>query len=190
MSAEAQARVKELIDARIADGEPVGADMVLVMKALLGTPLASGPQLAEDLPAALAVQGDMGKSARAAREDHTHAARVQRQIVTLDSRGLATWTFGKPFSAMPSLQALVFQPSGEPVVVEARAWIMDGARFAGVQVQGMRSRPLPQINLVSGLLAAVITGVNTLVSALSGFRVFNTEGLSGVQVHLSAGDVM
>lgn len=150
--------------------------------------------LSDDAPQPVAVSAAKGSANKAPRVDHTHPARVQRTIVALDAQGQATWTFGRPFDAMPSLGYMVFQTAGQPIVVDASAWVMGSGptagKYVGVSVRAYRSQNLPIINAVSGLLTAVITGVNSLVSALTGFNVFGGGSLIGVQVHLSAGDQM
>lgn len=151
------------------------------------------PSPSTTMPASVALNGLQGTSTTYARSDHTHAARVQRKIVTLDSNGLATWTFAKPFTAEPSLQYMVFQSSGEPIVVEAQSWVMSGSDYIGVNIKAYRSRALPTLTALSGgltLITQVITGVNTLITALTGFNIFGGGSLTGVKVHLSAGDQM
>lgn len=156
------------------------------------TNIPTSPTPSDVIPASVAVNGLQGASSTYSRSDHTHAARVQRKIVTLDTNGLATWTFTKPFLSEPSLQYMVFQSTGDPIVVEAQGWVMDGTTYVGVTIKGSRSQRVATIQPLNALaiLGVVTTGVNTLVTALSGFNPFGGSNLTGVKVHLSAGDQM
>lgn len=150
------------------------------------------PSPSNTMPASVAVNGLEGTSNLYARADHTHAARVQRKIVTLDTNGNATWTFTRPFLAEPSLQYMVFQSTGDPIVVEAQAWVMEGSNYVGVTIKGSRSQRVPVMQPLNvlAILGVVTAGVNTLVAALSGYNPFGGSNLTGVKVHLSAGDQM
>lgn len=152
----------------------------------------SVPSAATATPVAVAPEGQSGTSVRYAREDHTHAARVQRKILTLDTNGQAVWTFDRPFANMPVLNYMVFQDAGNGlIIVEANEWVRGSNNtYAGVRITGRRHQRLPLLATVTGILTAVITGVNALVTALSGFDVFGGGNLNGVRVHMSAGDVM
>lgn len=44
--------------------------------------------------------------------------------------------------------------------------------YTGCVIKGYRSQRLPQLGVVSGILTAVITGVNALVSTLKNYDVF------------------
>lgn len=147
------------------------------------------PAPSNTTPASVAVNGLQGTSTTYARSDHTHAARVQRKIVTLDANGLATWTFTRPFTTMPSLQYMVFQASGEPIIVEAQSWVMSGSDYVGVNIKAYRSRAMPTLTPLT-VVTFVLTGVNQLFALLSGYNVFGGGSLNGVNVHLSAGDQM
>lgn len=142
-------------------------------------------------PISVAVDGVQGTSETYARSDHTHAARVQRRILTLDASGLATWTFTRAFTAEPSLQYMVFQSTGDPIVVEAQSWVMNGANYTGVVVKGYRSRPLPALATITGtLLTDILTPLNNRLGLLNNFNLFGGASLTGVKVHMSAGDQM
>ena len=52
------------------------------------------------------------------------------------------------------------------------SWVKTGNLWTGANIKGYRSQNLPVISAVSGILTAVITGVNGIVSALTGFNVF------------------
>lgn len=150
------------------------------------------PAPSETTPPAVTPESAIGTSALFARADHTHAARVQRKIVTLDTNGQAVWTFDRPFANMPVMNYMVFQDAGNGlVVVEANEWLRGANNsYTGVRITGRRHQRLPLMQTVTGILTAVITGVNALVTALSGFDVFGGGNTNGVRVHLSAGDVM
>lgn len=159
----------------------------------LATVASSIPGLAGTAPAPLALAPAVGSGSAAARSDHAHQELGLAGIVTLSAAGTALWSFTRLFDAKPALGYMVFQASGQqPVVVEASSWVMgtgaDAAKYAGVNVKGYRSQQLPALTSVSGILTAVITGVNGLVSALSNFNVFGGGSLSGVEVHLIARD--
>lgn len=150
------------------------------------------PKPATTTPLQVAPSSAKGSSIEFALADHTHAARVQRKIVTLDANGYSTWTFAKPFASMPSLQYMVFQSSGAPIIVEGQTWIMDGTNFVGVTIRGYRSQNLPQQQQmgIGTLLSGLLNGVNVIASTLTGFNVFGGGSLNGVSVHMSAGDQM
>lgn len=150
------------------------------------------PAASETTPPAVTPESAVGISTLFARADHTHAARVQRKILTLDTNGQAVWTFDRPFTNMPVLNYMVFQDAGNGlIIVEANEWVRGSNNtYTGVRITGRRHQRLPVMQAVSGILTAVITGVNALVTALSGFDVFGGGNLNGVRVHMSAGDVM
>lgn len=95
----------QLIDDRIADGEPVGADMAAVMQVL-----------------------------RSIAEGTDMAAGVQRAIIPVTD-STAEWMFRRPFPAMPSVQATACLASGEPAPAALAGWIMDGEQFAGIRIR-------------------------------------------------------
>lgn len=181
--------VNQVIGAKAA-----GQDLSAAVQRIAAIENWSVPVPATMTPNQIALQSSKGVSTKYATEDHTHAARVQRKIVTLDSNGLATWTFNRAFEEnnKPSLTWLVFQATGNPIIIEAVSWVREvmtptpSGKYLGVNVRGYRSRPLPVIDLLTGLLN--LTGVNGLITALTGFNVFGGGALSGVEVHLSAGD--
>lgn len=149
------------------------------------------PQPSNAEPMAVALNSSPGSGTKYALEGHVHAARTQRTVKPLDASGQAQWMFAKTFDAMPALNYMVFQPAGSaPIIVDAVSWVMSGAKYAGVNLQGYRSQKLPnqtQLTLAS-LLTGVITGVNNLAASLTGYNIFGGGSLNGVNVHLSAGD--
>lgn len=200
LEAKPAATPKSVTDvaARVAtlEGKPIATpqsvtDVASRIATLEAKPAPVIPKPATTAPPPVALQGSAGTSTEYALKDHTHEARTQRKVVTLDGNGLATWTFAKPFENKPSLNYMVFQPTGTgKVVVDAVEWVMSGTKYAGVKVSGSRSQKLPQSPPVSPLafLGNVITGVNNLISGLSGYDIFAGGNLNGVEVHLSAGD--
>lgn len=146
-------------------------------------------QLADVDPPAIALDSVRGESPRAAHADHTHTARVQRKIVTLNANGEATWLFARSFASKPVLTPLYFEMADNaPVIVKGKSWVMEGQTYTGVVVKAYRSRSLPVMNPVSGVLSGVTNGVNSAINALTGFNVFGGGNLLGIEVHLSAGE--
>lgn len=183
-------RIKILENKAVATPQSV-LDVASRVATLEAKPAPVIPKPATTAPPPVALQGSAGISTEYALKDHTHEARTQRRVVTLDGNGLATWTFSKPFDNKPSMNYMVFQPTGTgKVVVDAVEWVMSGTKFVGVKVSGSRSQKLPQSPPVTGiaLLANVITGLNNLIAGLSGYDIFAGGNLNGVEVHLSAGD--
>lgn len=187
--------VSELVDSMLPAAEifPTFKEQVDAKLVNLSSLLDSKTGLGNAVGKPVEVNGTTGTSTMAAREDHTHAARVQRKVVQLDADGLATWTFNKPFDNKPCVNPMVFQTSTtQPIVVEGVSFVMANGKYAGVTVKGYRSRALPVLTTlpIGALLTGVVTGVNTLTSALTGYNMFAGGQLSGVEVHLSAGDQM
>jgi len=138
------------------------------------------PQPALATPLATALDSGKGSSDRYAREDHTHAARVQRTTMTTAADGTATWTFARPIvcatGRVPPISYMV-DDTGSPVVVQviARTFTSDGTNdtHTAITVKAQRSRTLPAV-LVS-------------LTALINFDVFGTIA-NGVKVNLWAAD--
>ncbi|GJE29802.1 hypothetical protein [Methylobacterium organophilum] len=163
---------------------------VLALLALL----AAGPALADgfspdmsavpapsvSLPPAAALDSQLGASALYARADHTHAARVQRIVITTAADGTAKWTFARPIAVpagkLPPIAYMV-EDTGTPVVVQVvgRELTSDGTTdtHTSVSIKAQRSRTLP----------AVLVALTNLVA----FDVFGGAA-SGVKVNLFAGD--
>ena len=133
------------------------------------------PSATHQAPAGERVTASTGSSPDYARADHSHPSLVAPVLVTLDAQGQADAMFGRAFASKPGITAVEVEasPSSEFLGVRATGWLTDvQGRYIGVTVQGMRARPLPVLQPVAGLLATVTTGVNAVVSALTGFRVF------------------
>jgi len=131
-------------------------------------------------PPATAIDSATGSSSAYARADHTHAARVQRTVLTTATDGTATWTFARPIvvaaGKLPPIAYMV-EDTGSPVVVQivARASTSDGTNdtHTAITVKAQRSRTLP----------AVLVSLASLLS----FDVFGTVA-NGVKVNLWAAD--
>lgn len=148
--------------------------MAEVAKALL----ASNTPPKSEAPAA-AVGGDD----KASRADHTHPTISWRGRVTLGVDGTATVNFGRTFAVAPVILLGAINPTGARVVVEQMADIKTGALWTGATISGSRARPLPVLEPVTGLLTAVIAGINVVTNALSGFNLFS-QPASGVVVNV------
>lgn len=138
------------------------------------------PPAASATPPATALDGNPGTSAAYARADHTHAARVQRTVVTTANDGTYTWEFARPIvcakDKLPPITYMV-EDTGSPVVVQVigRTWTSDGVNDTHTQVtvRAYRARTLP-----ATLLA---------LSALVSYDVFGIAA-GAVKVNLFAAD--
>lgn len=131
-------------------------------------------------PPATALDGNPGTSAAYARADHTHAARVQRTVITTANDGTATWTFARPIvtpAGQVPVIAYMVQDTGSPIVVQitARAWTSDGTNdtHTSITIKAQRARTLP----------ATILALTALVN----FDIFGTAA-GTVPVNLWAAD--
>jgi hypothetical protein len=140
------------------------------------------PAPSASAPPATALDGRVGTAVEFARADHTHAARVQRTVVTTAADGTYKWTFARPIAcpkgALPPMSYMV-DDTGSPVVVQVTAreftTSADGLtdNHTSVTVKAQRSRTLP---------AAIVS-----LAALLSFDVFGLAA-SGVKVNLWAAD--
>lgn len=147
------------------------------------------PTAATEAPPKTDLVEQVGSSERYAREDHTHKARIKRATVTIGSNGYATWTFTEPFASVPVVSHMVQEQAGANRVNV----IITSVSETSVTVYADRLRNLPVLNPVAGgltaLLSAVITSVNGLVTALSGFNLSGgPTSAIGVKVHLMAAE--
>lgn len=141
---------------------------------------AAVPQPAVATPPATALDGALGTATKFAREDHTHAARVQRTAMLTAADGTVTWTFARPIvcatGKVPPISNMV-EDTGSPVVVQitGRAFTSAGGfdTHTSVTIKAQRSQALP---------ATLLTLAN-LVS----FNVFGIAA-AGVKVSLFAAD--
>lgn len=138
------------------------------------------PAPSNTTPPPTALDGTGGSSSEFARSDHTHAARVQRTVLTTAGDGTFKWVFARPIAcpkgALPPVAYMV-DDTGSPVVVQitAREFTSDGQNdtHTAVTIKAQRSRVLPA-TLVS-------------LAALLNFDVFGGAA-SGVKVNLWAAD--
>lgn len=141
---------------------------------------ASMPAAATATPPATALDGATGSATQYARADHTHAARVQRTVLTTTADGAATWTFARPIvvasGKLPPITYMV-EDAGSPVVVQitGRTFTSAGGQdtHTAVTVKAQRSRTLPATILA--------------LTALINFDIFGASGAS-VRVNLFAAD--
>ncbi|MCJ2034247.1 hypothetical protein [Methylobacterium sp. J-068] len=143
---------------------------------------AAMPAPATVMPPATALDGATGGAVAYARADHTHAARVQRTVMTTAADGTVTWTFARPIvcaaGKLPPISNMV-EDTGSPVVVQVtgRAFTSDATAgtdtHTAVTIRAQRSQFLPAM-LVS-------------LAALLNFNVFGGSA-SGVKVNLWAAD--
>ena len=118
----------------------------------------------------------------------------RRGQVTFNTSGTATIVFDPPISLnrepFVQLTPRIAPMSAEMVIAN----LVDGSfttnaqgLYTGVQIKGGRLRAtLPTLGVVSGLLTAVITGVNAIVTALSGLSLVNSTTINGVKVDWQA----
>ena len=140
------------------------------------------PAPAASTPLATALDSGKGASDRYAREDHTHATRIQRTIMTTLPDGTAVWTYARPIvcasGKAPPISYMV-EDAGSPIVVQvvSRAFTTDPTAgtdtHIGVTVKAQRSRTLP---------ATLLT-----LAGLVSFDVFGAAA-TGVKVNLFAAD--
>lgn len=143
--------------------------------ALAVVPVASGAT-----PPATALDGNKGTSSDYARADHTHAARVQRTVLTTANDGTLTWTYARPIvcaaGKVPPISFMV-ENTGTPVTVQitSRAMTTDGTNdtHTAVSIKAQRSRMLP----------ATLLSITALIS----FDVFGATA-GATKVNLWAAD--
>jgi len=131
----------------------------------------------------------VGTSTKFAREDHTHKARIKRAMVTIGADGTAKWDFAEPFTMIPIVTHMVQETSGQNRVNV----IITSISTTSVTVYADRMRNLPVMQqLNSGLIgtvSAVVSGVNGLITSLSGYNLLGGPGsANGVKVHLYAAE--
>ena len=144
--------------------------------------------LATMTPMAEAKTASPGQAVTASRGDHVHPRLTSTANGTLNSSGEATIVFTRTFATKPSvLVTLVEEAENQPVVFKVKSRTRDGvtADYLGCVSKGYRSLPLPQLVQVSGLLTAVITGVNVIVGALTSYNIF-AGSASGAEYTLIA----
>lgn len=117
----------------------------------------------------------------------------RRGVVTLNAQGTATIAFDPPIisSREPFIQVTPATATNTDIaivnMVPSTFTTNASGAYTGVTIRGARVvGKLPTINAVSGLLGAVITGVNNIVTALSGFQLIRTDQATGVAVYWMA----
>lgn len=146
-------------------------------------PLSPDEILANTTPKSELGSAKAGTAVKASRMDHVHPTISWRGRVTLGADGKATVTFGRSFSAEPVIQLTAINPVGNKIVLEVESDIKTGDVWTAAVITGTRARALPTLGSVSGLLTAVITGINSVTTALSGFNLF-TDPAAGVVVNV------
>lgn len=141
--------------------------------------------LASTVPMTEVTAGAAGSSSQASDAGHQHPRITSSTRVQLDALGNATVTYTRSFATKPAISLTAINPSGAQVVLEVVSDTMVGGVYTGCVIKGSRARALPTLNPVAGLLTAVITGVNDLAAALTGFNVFGGSA-SGVEVSVIA----
>lgn len=75
---------------------------------------------------------------------------------------------GPNFTEVPPIPATAM--SDYPAIFRVEAWTVENGVIVGCTVRCWRSRPLPVLNALTGVLT--LTGVNAIVAALTGFNIF------------------
>lgn len=133
--------------------------------------------LSDQMPVTEAVAAQPGSGSRASRDDHRHPRLTSATVATLSASGEATVTFTRVFATQPCMDlTYVEETDNPPVILKVKSWVRDGSNnYTGCVVKGYRGQVLPTLAPMSGvltLLTQVISGVNTLVSTLTGFNSF------------------
>lgn len=120
--------------------------------------------------------GAAGSGGKIADSRHQHPRMSSATYVTLGANAKAQVDFTRTFPTKPTLTFAEVEAveTSQPVICRALTWIRNpGGDYIGVVIQGFRFRPLPTQNPVSvgSLLTGVITGLNSLISSLTGFSV-------------------
>ena len=141
-------------------------------RAALNAIRASMVTLGNETPMAEKTVPTAGSGGQASRSDHRHPRLTSPHTGTLDANGEALLTFSRQFTNMPAMMFKVVSwlkpnTAGSGLV----AWT-SGSPYAGAIIKGYRGQQLPNLGVVSGLLSAVITGVNGIVTALTGYNPF------------------
>ncbi|MGF7151335.1 hypothetical protein FHS96_004998 [Sphingomonas zeicaulis] len=149
------------------------------------------PKAATLVPMGEAVAGAVGGETEYARGDHRHPRLTSTTGNTtgspashvIGSGGTVQILFTRTFSAPPgTVFTEVPPPTGSMPAQGANfrveSWVREtmtptpAGAYIGCVVRAWRGQSLPNLGVVSGILTAVITGVNAIVSALSGYNPF------------------
>lgn len=116
------------------------------------TSLAAPPEPATGAPPGVADAGAVGAMPRYAREDHTHAGKARKAIVTTAADGTYTWTYPVPFGA-----GVVPIISGTAVTA---AGVSD---LVNVQIEGTPTNTQAKIRVTrAGVTVAALLGLTIL----------------------------
>ena len=153
-------------------------------KTSVPAPAKSAP-MAEKTGAAVGQQ-----TGRFALEDHQHPRLTSTTYATLASDGTAIVAFTRTFTNKPGINITETDVTGkQPLVCSVQSWVQDGnGAYTGCVIKGQRAQLLPQMNALSGLitlLSGVISGVNTIITALTNYNVFG-GAVSGSSVSVIA----
>lgn len=111
-------------------------------------------------------------------------------ILPLQPNGAVTFDFTQQYDAKPLLRYMVYNAAagGMPIIVEAVSWKMSGNKYVGVNLQAYRAQKMGAMQplSVATLLAGLITGVNSLITLVSGFNPFGNSDFTGAEVHVTA----
>lgn len=131
------------------------------------------PQPYTATPGSEKTGGDAGTDpTQFAMGNHQHPRLTATATGTLNGVGEAAITFTRSFPSKPAVALLlVEQADNQPVEFKVKSWVLSDSDYVGCVIKGYRLQGLPTIAPVSGLLTAVITGVNAIVTALSGFNI-------------------
>lgn len=134
---------------------------------------------------------------RYAKADHQHPRLTSTTYATLGPGGQATVTFTRSFVNKPGINLTETDAtaSSQPLVLRSLGWVQDAqGLYTGVTIQGSRAQLLPSLTLLSGtlsLLTQVVTGVNSLVTALTNYNIFggNAVGATVSVIAVARSDV-
>lgn len=162
---------------------PIAADVVQTAVA------AAMPPFATMLPRAEGGAAALGAAKQIPYADHQHPRLTATARGTLDANGDATVTFTQVFDVEPAVTVISIgaKAAGKTVPDFDVTFVTDAnGKFTGCTIYGRRARALPQQQPVSVLavLTGVITGVNNLVTSLTGYD--TTEPAAGAGFSLIA----
>lgn len=140
---------------------------------------ANAPPMGEAVTAAKGAQ-----TTRFALEDHQHPRLTSTTVGTIGSSGTATVTFTRSFLKEPGMVLTEIPgtapPQTMPATFKVESWVREvmsptpSGAYVGCVVRCWRSQVLPTLNTISvaSLLSGVISGLNTVITALTGFNIF------------------
>jgi hypothetical protein len=151
------------------------------------------PPFATTMPKPEAGVAATGSTDAITRPDHQHPRLTATAKGTLDTNGLATVVFTQVFDTEPaiSLISIGARTQGTAIPDFDFTFTTDAnGKYIGGTVYGRRARKLPTQPLaaspigITGLLTAVISGLNALASSITGYD--TTENAAGNQFSLIA----